>query len=270
MWLKETIFCIPFLLGACGQTTVDERDVALATAEREIADLTAQLEKQTKGPADSASVTGETETQLESSEASENLLYSWEVPWTDVSQGPCGAFRLSGTEILKLEFESEDGPYRWVSSGLDYQELLASPDNTPSELETWQQRPPDVALSFTVSEDRNHFFFVQWFTSFVDLPDWTPTELARDVSGILGANLVSVAGFLGPDSDCQWDWIPVSSGESNDSRSVIYNSGLTLDSNRRFVEYVWKDYSCKQVPPPGSTVIYDPELHMFVSQCRDD
>ena len=36
-----------------------------------------------------------------------------------------------------------------------------------------------------------------------------------------------------------------------------------------FTEYLWKDYSCEETPPPGSTVTYDPERHMFVSQCRE-
>ena len=267
------LIAIVMLAVACGGTTVVSRDDALVAAKAEIAELKAQLNEQTVSSDTPTSLVPTTEVQVEKTEVPVNIVESWDVPRTGVSQGPCGAFRLSGTGILELEYDGEDGPYRWVDSGIDYMQMLADEYGGQwTNSRVWAQRPPDVALGFLVAEKRNHFFFMQWWTSFVSLPEWSPSVLSRDISGILGASTVSEAGFLGLDDNCQWGWIPIGSGVGDGSSRYVINSGLTIEDRYSegwwFKEFVWKDYSCEEAPPPGSTAIYDPERHMFVSECR--
>ena len=171
MRLRGTIFCIPLLLAACGGTTVEVGDDALVAAEAEIAELEERLREQTESSDISAPVVSTTEVQVATTEVPENIVESWSVPQTGVSEGPCGVFRLNGTRILELEYDTTSGPYRWVDSGVDYLQMIKDwNERLQDERETWLQRSPDVAFAVLVDENRNHFFGVQWKTSFVLLP----------------------------------------------------------------------------------------------------
>ena len=58
------------------------------------------------------------------------------------------------------------------------------------------------------------------------------------------------------------------SDDEEDDEGTIEEDEETFDW--WFTEYVWKDYSCEETPPPLSIATYDPEQHMFVSQCREN
>ena len=274
MRLRGTIFCIPLLLAACGGTTVEVGDDALVAAEAEIAELEERLREQTESSDISAPVVSTTEVQVATTEVPENIVESWSVPQTGVSEGPCGVFRLNGTRILELEYDTTSGPYRWVDSGVDYLQMIKDwNERLQDERETWLQRSPDVAFAVLVDENRNHFFGVEWETSFVSLPEWSFSGAREEISGILGASTVSLGGFLGLDDNCDWGWVPIGYGVGGGASLLVINSSFSIEDiypdGWVFVDFVWKDYSCEEVPPPGSTATYDPELHMFVSQCRD-
>jgi hypothetical protein len=262
--LMCSLITIVMLTAACGGTTVDGTDDALVAAEAEIAELEEQLQV----------MQSEARPVAESDEVIDSFVKSGELP-KGLSQGPCGVFRIDGRRILKLDYESTWGPYRWVDSGIDYpasaQALWSSHGDTPT---LWLERPPDVALAFRVTDDRNHFFWLQWQGTFYSLPEWSSSGAKDDLEDLYGASVVSIAGFFGPDSNCEWGWVPIGYSDGVGSKYLVINSGLTIEEDEEtfdwwFTEYVWKDYSCEETPPPLSTVTYDPGRHMFVSECRD-
>jgi hypothetical protein len=56
---------------------------------------------------------------------------------------------------------------------------------------------------------------------------------------------------------------PIGYSDGVGSKHSVINSGLTIEEDEEtfdwwFTEYAWKDYSCEETPPPGSTATYAP------------
>ena len=278
MRLRGTIFCVPLLLAACGGTTVETGDDALVAAEAEIVALEAEI--------------AELEEQLDekTSEATKTTRNSHEVDLgSQVSSGPCGVFRFDGNRILRLDYELDErgtvvkqvdgrGQFEWVESGIDFPG--PTPGFEPKDSDTWLGRAPDTVLAFKVADDVNHFWGMLWTPdAWLVLPDAHPPKW--EVDGLLPGDRF---GFFGPDEDCDWGWIPVeealleidSTGVEKELLTFVYGSdGVTVEWIKEmhylnhwwFVEFRHKDYSCPY--NDYSSSVYDPERHVFVSQCPE-
>ena len=95
--------------------------------------------------------------------------------------------------------------------------------------------------------------------------------------GITGANRYNYSGFFGPDKDCNWDWVYVEGSITDGNETVPgtgYGSSLEMNSYIEVNEdgkwvFVWKDYTCP-FEARYATAVYNPELHLFVSDCGID
>ena len=201
------------------------------------------------------------------------------------SYGPCGYFILDGLRILKLEYDSSLGPWngesedgfrtfknsiRWAETGASLFDSDWDSDGSPFAL-----RPPNVAVSINFDPALNPFFWVKYEPTGA----FSEGEVDFDFYNweeIVGANRVWWSGFFGPDKDCNWDWVYVENSkepgyEIDTVPGTGYASFLNSNSNIKVNEdgkwvFNWKDYSCP-FETRGATAVYDPELHLFVSDC---
>ena len=201
------------------------------------------------------------------------------------SFGPCGYFILDGQRILKLEYDSSLGPWngesedgfrtfknsiRWADTGASLFDSDWDSDGSPFAL-----RPPNVAVSINLDPALNPFFWVRYEPTGAFSEGEVDFEF-YNWEEIVGANRVWWSGFFGPDKDCNWDWVYVENSkepgyEVDTVPGTGYASFLNSNSNIKVNEdgewvFNWKDYSCP-FETRGATAVYDPELHLFVSDC---
>ena len=210
------------------------------------------------------------------------------------SYGPCGYFILDGHRILKLEYDSSLGPWnedsedvsstfkdsiRWADTGAS----LFDPDWDDPDRAPYTLRPPNKAASVSIDPALNPFFWVEYSDTgrFIE-SEGNVEGMAFELwawEGITGANRMNYSGFFGPDKDCNWDWVYV-----EDSKELGYevdtvpgtgeawflqnNSDIKVNRDGKWV-FEWKDYSCP-FENRYATAEYNPELHLFVSDCGID
>ena len=90
---------------------------------------------------------------------------------------------------------------------------------------------------------------------------------------------MNYSGFFGPDKDCNWDWVYVEDSKelgyevdtvpgTGDASFLQNNSDIKVNRDGKWV-FEWKDYSCP-FENRYATAVYNPELHLFVSDCGID
>jgi len=211
-----------------------------------------------------------------------------DIPLT--SSGPCGVFRLSGTELLKLRWTNDDrndfeprtlsythGAVWWEKTGTDIGHEIGGYDIRKQQLRPHLQRNPDTVTAFKVLKDRNHFFHFEWFAMLSD--DYkgskldTEDALVTDMEGLLGASFYMEAAVLGVDENCNWGLITVPRNGPIFSNSLLTTVrpayGQDGDWARWFVDFEFKDYGCDARPAPYSSTRYDEKTHSFVKQCPE-
>ena len=211
-----------------------------------------------------------------------------DIPLT--SSGPCGVFRLSGTELLKLRWTNDerndfeprtlsytDGAVWWEKTGTDIGHEIGGYDLPRGQLRPHLQRNPDTVTAFKVLKDRNHFFHFEWFAMLSD--DYkgskldTEDALMTDMEGLLGANFYMEAAVLGVDANCDWGLITVPRQGPTFSNSFLTTVrpayGQDGDWARWFVDLEFKDYGCDARPAPYSSTRYDEKTHSFIKQCPE-
>ena len=207
------------------------------------------------------------------------------------SFGSCGYFILDGQRILKLEYDSSLGPWnenskdvvsdmfrdsiRWADTGASLADHDWDPDRSP-----FRSRPPNSAAAVNIDSALNPFFWVNYQDTgrFIEDEGNAESKYATKLrwwEGITGANTMNYSGFFGPDKDCNWDWVSVEDSLDIDGNDIVPgtggasflndNSNIEVNEDGKWV-IIWKDYSCS-VETRGATAVYNPELHLFVSNC---
>ena len=202
------------------------------------------------------------------------------------SSGPCGVFRLAGTELIQLRWiddhKDDVDPREWVDvengvwwekTGVDLGYELEGYDVPRRELFTAYQRDPDDVQAIKVREGRNHYFYVRWEAAGSDAYLGSKVgpvkDVITDMDGLLGASEYMTGALLGVNDDCEWD-IVVSTG--NHSLETEWRTGPEGSSNRWFVAWWFKDYwYCREDGelPPASPKRYDYERDDFYNDCSE-
>ena len=202
------------------------------------------------------------------------------------SSGPCGVFRLAGTELIQLRWiddhKDDVDPREWVNvengvwwekTGVDLGYELEGYDVPRRELFTAYQRDPDEVQAIKVREGRNHYFYVRWEVAGSDAYLGSKVgplkDVITDMDGLLGASEYMTGALLGVNDDCEWD-IVVSTG--NHSLETEVRTGPEGSSNRWFVAWWFKDYwYCREDGelPPASPKRYDYETDDFYNDCSE-
>ena len=202
------------------------------------------------------------------------------------SSGPCGVFRLAGTELIQLRWiddhKDDVDPREWVNvengvwwekTGVDLGYELEGYDVPRRELFTAYQRDPDDVQAIKVREGRNHYFYVRWEVAGSDAYLGSKVgpvkDVITDMDGLLGASEYMRGALLGVNDDCEWD-IVVSTGKH--SLETEWRTGPEGSSNRWFVAWWFKDYwYCREDGelPPASPKRYDYETDDFYNDCSE-
>ena len=206
----------------------------------------------------------------------DSLIDAADVPL--YSSGPCGVFRLSGTELLKLRWSLDDrddidprdsSSVWWEKTGIDIGHEIQGYDLERRELWPHLQRGPDHVMAFRVAEGRNHFFHVEWVAALSD--DYHGSRLYIedgwhwDMEDLLGASQYMQAAVLGVDESCNWGiYLTAMNSYLTTQRPTHGQDG---DWARWFVEFRAKDYSCDERPAPYNSTRYDAEADRFVREC---
>ena len=303
MRLLSSLTAIVMLTVACGGDGSEDLAEKLAAANQEIKEITAAHDALTEANAALESKITELEASVEERDALLELfdeedgfleLLKEKQSTIDsligsvgnllVSSGPCGVFRLSGSELLKLRWIDDhkddfnpinkwrgvDGAVWWENTGVHLGHEVDGYSVEPRELWPAMQRAPDKVKAFKVLDDRNHFFHVEWHANI----DYRGTKLDRednnivDLEGLLGASVYMVSGILGVDENCEWGIVPI------DGTKIFPNSGITTRGegygDRWFVSFGAKYYDCEGWPDNYPSVSYDAKAHAFVGECPED
>lgn len=265
MRLLSSLIALVMLATACGSDGSVDLAAELAEAEQEIVALE-------KIRDELAAAKEEKETLIDLLD--DSTEYVEKVPaWGPESGigpsfGPCGIFHLNGTRVVELDYDGEINPDTyypasrstiylndWIDIGVN----ITSFENADGAVQGHQ---PEQVATFRLLPGQNHVWFMSW-NSFLES----------------GHN--NDAGFFALDSDCNWGWIPILPGSDaaeNDATSgegvpLVMNGSISLrrgDSGEAELhEFSYKDWSCWDYGPLYASAVYDPERHMFVSECPE-
>ena len=273
--LMCSLIAIVMLTVACGGDGSEDLAEKLAAANQEIKEITAAHDALSEA---NAALEGKIDRlHEENRESSFGPKYS---------SGPCGVFRLAGTELIKLrwiddhrddidprEWVDVEGGVWWEKTGVDIGHELQGYDVKKRELNTASQRDPDHVQAVKVKEDRNHYFHFEWVAggpdAYLGSKVGPVKDIISDMEGLLGASEYMYAGVLGVDDNCEWD-IVLTAGNSGLETEIRKNPDGYRD--HWFVSFRFKDYwECREEGelPTSSPIKYNAETDEFFTDCSE-